>query len=241
MESSQVRISQSRSGSGTRQTTTLGELEPSVFLQDSHLLDSQSEDNLGNTQPDKKSKLPWWKRPSPWWWAHCIVWKSPLFHKVHARLLVVTPFTALAGSSTITPRIEMYTTLACSILRPEYWPEYGESPQQLADILGSPHSNDCRIPAVPVAHQYHQSSCVNISDMFVIDKSLQTYDTDTPPTRKQRCASDPVVQAAVAKLTTRAYRFLCYGASRCTCSLSPGIVFLKNFLYLHYVGWWDFL
>ena len=167
---------------------------------------------------------------------HCL--KIPLFqvHKVRARLLTATPFTVIAGSSTITPRIEMYTTLACSILRPEYWPEYGESPQQPADILGSPHSNDCRIPAVPVAHQYHQSSCVNISDMFVIDKSLQTYDTDTPPTRKQRCASDPVVQAAVAKLTTRACRFLCYGAPRCTCSLLPGIVFLKNFLYLHYVG-----
>ena len=131
----------------------------------------------------------------------------PLFHRVGARLLILTPFTAIAASSTITPRIEIYTTLACSFLRPEF----GESPQhqQPADILGFLHSNDCRTPAV--AHQYrdHESSCVNISDVFMIDISLPAYmdGADTPPTRKQRCASDPVVQAAVAKLTTRAYRF----------------------------------
>ena len=127
---------------------------------------------------------------------------------------MILPFTAIATSSTLAPRIEIYTTLACSILRPDY----GESPQQ-PDIVGLLHSDDCRIPAVA-----HQSSCVDISDVFMIDKSFQNNDVDTPPTRKQRCASDPVVQAAVAKLTTRAYRivfFLC--ASTCTCSLSPGI------------------
>lgn len=105
----------------------------------------------------------------------------------------------MAGSATITPRIEIYTTLACSFIRPDY----GETPQQL-DILGYLHSNDCRIPAV--AH--HQSSCVDISDVFMIDKSFQTIGVDTPPTRKQRCASDPVVQATVAKLTSRAYKIV---------------------------------
>ena len=108
---------------------------------------------------------------------------------------MITPFTAIATSSTITPRIEIYTTLACSFLRPDG----GESFQQ-PDFFGFLHSNDCRIPAVA-----HQSSCV---DVFMIDKSLQTNGADTPPTRKQRCASDPVVQAAVAKLTTGAYRIV---------------------------------
>ena len=68
-------ISRSRSGSGTTTGTspihTLGlpdgELEPSVPLQDSHLLQGQGEEYLGNAQPDKKPKLPWWKTPSPWW------------------------------------------------------------------------------------------------------------------------------------------------------------------------------
>ena len=126
---------------------------------------------------------------------------------------MIMPFTAIATSLTIAPRIEIYTTVACSILKPEY----GENPQQ-PEIVGFFHSNDCRNP--PAAHQ---SSCVDISDILMIDKALQTNGVDTPPTREQRCASDPVVQAAVARLTTSAYRvvsFLC--TSICTCTLSPG-------------------
>ena len=119
----------------------------------------------------------------------------PFFTRVRTRLLITMPLTAIATSATITPRIEIYTTLACNTLRPDY----GERPQQL-DIGSFLHSNDCRIPAVA-----HQSGCVGISDNFTINKSLQINGADIPPTRKQRCASDPVVQAAVAKLTTRAY------------------------------------
>ena len=119
---------------------------------------------------------------------------------------MVMPLSAIASSLTVAPRIEIYTTLTCSILRPDY----GDSPQR-PDILGYLHSNDYRIPTV--AHQSSNLSCVDVSDVFMIDKSLQANGADTPPTRKQRCASDPVVQAAVAKLTTGAYRivsFTCY-------------------------------
>ena len=127
--------------------------------------------------------------------------ENRLFHGgVRARLLIITLFTTIASSSTITPRIEIYTTLACSFLRPDG----GESSQQ-PDILGFLHSNDGIIPAVA-----HQSSYVDISDVFITDKSLQTNGAGTTPTRKQRCASDPVVQAAVAKLTTREYRMVFY-------------------------------
>jgi hypothetical protein len=51
----------SRAQSETRPTLDAldGDIEPS----ESH----QSEEYLGNTQPDKKPKLPWWKTPSPWW------------------------------------------------------------------------------------------------------------------------------------------------------------------------------
>ena len=248
METSRAHISRFRSE--TRRTTTPhthsvslpdGDLhvEPSECLQDNHLLQHQSEEYLRNTQPDKKPKLPWWKTPSPWWWAHFIkFWKLPFLNTVRARLLVITQFGVIADSSTITPRIEIYTSLACSFLRPDY----GESSQQPADVLGFLHSNNCSsIPAVA-----HQSSCVNISDVFMIDNSLQINGSDTPPTRKKRCASDPVVQAVVAKLTTRAYWILFYfifdsDISTCTFSLSSGIRLLRNSLSFRYVGWWGFL
>ena len=155
---------------------------------------------------------------------------SPLFHRVRPRLLAIVPFTAIAASSTITPRIEIYTSLACSFLRPEY----GESHQQPADILGLLHSVDCRISAMT-----HQSSCVNIPDGFMTDTSLRTNGMDTPPTRKQRCASDPVVQAAVAKLTTRAYAidlFFVLLHVHALSKLSPSIRVLKNLPSLLCVG-----
>ena len=129
------------------------------------------------------------------------------FQRVRVRLLVITPFTSIATSATYAPRIEVYTTLACSIHRPDI---FGESHQHL-DILDLiQHSNDYRTPAVA-----HQSSSVDIrSDVFMFEKSLQTNDA---PTKKQRCASDPVVQAAVAKLTSGAYKTI--GRQACLFSL----------------------
>ena len=140
---------------------------------------------------------------------------------------MIMPFTGISASSTLALRIGIYTTLACSVLRPDY----GESPQQ-PDIVSllQLHSNDCRIPAV-----VQPSSCVDISDVFMIDKSLRTNGTDTPPTREQRCASDPVVQAAVAKLTTSAYTvvfFLCNSTCTCSSSLSSGIRVFLSFRYV---------
>ena len=110
---------------------------------------------------------------------------------------MVMPFTAIASSATVAPRIEIYTTIACSIHRPDI---FGDKFQQLDILDFVQHSNDYVIP--PVAHR---SGSVDVSDVFMIEKSLQINNPDTPPTRKQRCASDPIVQASVAKLTTGAH------------------------------------
>lgn len=110
---------------------------------------------------------------------------------------MIMPFTSIATSATLAPRIEIYTTLACSIHRPDIY-------RQQQDILDFvQQSNEYGTPAV--AHQ-SSSGSADISDVFMIEKTIQFTDADTPPTRKQRCASDPVVQAAVAKLTAGAYK-----------------------------------
>ncbi|KAF9039311.1 major facilitator superfamily domain-containing protein [Panaeolus papilionaceus] len=44
---------------------------------------------------DRQEKLPWWRRPSPWW------------------LLVTAPLLTIAYSATIAPRVEIYTIAAC--------------------------------------------------------------------------------------------------------------------------------
>ncbi|KAH9484438.1 putative membrane protein [Psilocybe cubensis] len=136
---------------------------------------------------DKRSRLPWWKRPSPWW------------------LLGVLPFTAIAMSATIAPRIEIYTILACSVHKPDIfrqaYPErwapnnstfpsvISESPYQPNDI----HAYDAH-PALPLVNPVYHPASPN-SDVIHWSNN-----SDGTPNRNL-CASDPTVLAAVAKLT----------------------------------------
>ncbi|KIL69994.1 hypothetical protein M378DRAFT_7764 [Amanita muscaria Koide BX008] len=86
--------------------------------------------------------VPWWKIPSPLW------------------LLCLIPLSAIAMVSTLAPRIEIYTLLACKVHNP--------------DIFG-------------------QSNSLLSRSVHNLLPQISVQDT-------QRCASDPVVQAAVAKL-----------------------------------------
>ncbi|KAL4246070.1 hypothetical protein ABKN59_003276 [Abortiporus biennis] len=51
---------------------------------------------------EQRKEIPWWRRPSPWWF------------------LVFVPFSAVAISATLAPKIEIYTRLACEVYRPEF-------------------------------------------------------------------------------------------------------------------------
>ncbi|EKM82440.1 hypothetical protein AGABI1DRAFT_68063 [Agaricus bisporus var. burnettii JB137-S8] len=53
----------------------------------------------------KIKKLPWWKRPSPYW------------------LLCVLPFTAVAMTALLAPRVEIYTILVCRQIKPDIYYE----------------------------------------------------------------------------------------------------------------------
>ncbi|KZT71313.1 MFS general substrate transporter [Daedalea quercina L-15889] len=48
-----------------------------------------------------RNGLPWWKRPSPWWF------------------ICGVPFSTIAMSMTLAPRIQIYTELACDAYKPE--------------------------------------------------------------------------------------------------------------------------
>ncbi|GBE82104.1 hypothetical protein SCP_0404840 [Sparassis crispa] len=102
--------------------------------------------------------LPWWKRPSPWWF------------------LVLIIISSVAAGATMAPRVSVYTRLACDTYKPEY-SRVGRNPDNLT--LLSPHANN-------------MSSVVPSGGM-----------ASTPPSDRDwaLCASDPVVQAAVAKLS----------------------------------------
>ncbi|PFH51761.1 hypothetical protein AMATHDRAFT_40016 [Amanita thiersii Skay4041] len=117
-------------------------------------------------------RLPWWRTPSPWW------------------LLGIMPFSAIAMSATIAPRIEIYTRLACKVHKPDIYNEHSlQLVLKLFPFLGSDMLTKPDI-SMPYLHE------VNL-----ITPALNIIAEGSPHGTKQ-CATDPVVQAAVAKLIT---------------------------------------
>lgn len=130
--------------------------------------DGNSDDNL----TDKKAgKLPWWKKPSPWW------------------LLAIMPFTSIAMSATMAPRIEIYTILACSVHKPDIFK------QSFPGLELGLVEERRQLPTDPSTQLIDR-----IYLPYLTNKLGQATNTSVP-TKPNLCASDPVVQAAVAKLT----------------------------------------
>ncbi|KAG5643210.1 hypothetical protein DXG03_001328 [Asterophora parasitica] len=111
--------------------------------------------------------LAWWKRPSSWW------------------LLFIVPFTAVAMSATLAPRVEVFTLLACSVHKPDIFR------QTLPTLGGRFDVPEITMPLPPIHGNMHQA----------LTLSHFAAQNDTKPL-PNLCASDPVVQAAAAKLST---------------------------------------
>ncbi|KAJ7046990.1 major facilitator superfamily domain-containing protein [Mycena alexandri] len=130
--------------------------------QEETLVDDEQEDPLRERQ-----KLPWWKRPSPWW------------------LMMCTPLSTIAMSATLAPKIEIYTLLACSVHKP--------------DIFKDRKSLPASLPLSLLPRAEYQAE-ITFPPSFDIALNNDT----SPPTEEPKpspCSSDPVVLAAVARLT----------------------------------------
>ncbi|KAJ6497032.1 major facilitator superfamily domain-containing protein [Mycena vitilis] len=126
--------------------------------QDETLVDDAEEDS----QPKlERQKLPWWKRPSPWW------------------LLICTPLSTIAMSAGLAPKVEVYTLLVCSVHKPEIFKDRHFLP---SDFPSSTES----------------SNTTTFPPSFDIATTAAVTSSDYPESKL--CASDPVVQAAVASL-----------------------------------------
>ncbi|GLB34576.1 putative major facilitator superfamily protein [Lyophyllum shimeji] len=134
--------------------------------------DADADDFL---QEQRRKNLPWWKTPSPWW------------------LLLIVPFTAIATSATLAPRIEVYTLLACSVHKPD---TFRHEHPPLGGFLHFPDISPVIPPRIPISVPPLNHELTYAPPAF----SLQNDTRD--PKAPGSCASDPVVQAAVAKLTT---------------------------------------
>ncbi|KAJ7097761.1 major facilitator superfamily domain-containing protein [Mycena belliarum] len=113
----------------------------------------------------------------PWWKRPSPWW-----------LLLATPISTIAMSATMAPKIEVYTLLACSVHKPEIFKDTQLFSAHLPPSL-RPHDDGPNTGA----------SVRPSFDVALSNTSTMNAMTDQKPSP---CASDPVVQAAVAKLTT---------------------------------------
>jgi len=124
----------------------------------------------------------------------------------------------------IAPRIEIYTTLACRVHKPDIFEQsFPGLELGLVDTSG-------------VFGQLHTDSSELLVDQIYrprLTDSLGQTTRENPATKPNRCASDPVVQAAVAKLTAGAFAIFIPNAyclpCRFSCLTRP--VLLVNAIY----------
>ncbi|OAX37210.1 MFS general substrate transporter [Rhizopogon vinicolor AM-OR11-026] len=135
------------------------------------------EDKEHDEEVAKWKALPWWKRPSPYW------------------LIFGSPLSSIGAAAVVAPRVEMYTILACRVYAPEYEPNNIYLVQPLSMLsMNTTGNEDWFTPDVPsIAHESAQPVSL------YIPASPSPSKQNSPD--RNKCASDPVVQATVAQLS----------------------------------------
>lgn len=120
-------------------------------------------------------RRPWWKRPSPYW------------------IIFVAPISSIGYSAAFAPRVEVYTLLACRIHKPGYFPNDPslDVTTYMADVA--------RIHDIPNANVDVPSN-LSIPDA-TYDHSPSVRDYEWSEKTRERCTTDPEIQAIVAKLS----------------------------------------
>ena len=121
---------------------------------------------------------------------------------IPSRLIIAIPFTAMSVAATMAPRIEIYTILACRVHRPEYTRN-----NQFSYELNLPHvgGNELITPGPTFGMLADYRSARQDINISVLQGKMHQSTTEDD----QNCASDPDVQAAVAKLTAGIYNSTC--------------------------------
>ncbi|KZV82384.1 hypothetical protein EXIGLDRAFT_346566 [Exidia glandulosa HHB12029] len=153
---------------GTSTSDLLDVVDPQ-HAQDSTLVDDFDDEPLAH---QKGPKRPWYKTPSPWW------------------IIGGMPLASIAMSTTIAPRVQIYTRLACMVHRPEYMSETAKDAPTMVGA-GWGHSTP-----------QHRPGPGEFISVIMPEQSQEHLSTNTTkiPSPSEQCQSDPVVQAAVAKL-----------------------------------------
>ena len=114
---------------------------------------------------------------------------------LYTRIVFGIPFGSLGYSATLAPKVALYTTLVCHVHKPE--------------LVGNLHDfslpliNDPAITSANLLYPHIETA----ADPGSAYTTLSDY-TQSEPGPEQKCASDPVVQATVAKLNAGLHQIL---------------------------------
>ncbi|KAH0827047.1 major facilitator superfamily domain-containing protein [Lanmaoa asiatica] len=145
-------------------------------------LPEEEEDEAHAREVSSWKKLPWWTRPSPYW-------------------LIFGVFLGSTGiSALLSPKVALYTALACRVHKPEYITHS----HHLPSFTFPPTHDLVAINAADIPISYVSDGSKTAADTVSIHLPNSAYTRldyiQDEPDSQQKCASDPVVQAVVAKL-----------------------------------------
>ncbi|KAG8217854.1 hypothetical protein J3R82DRAFT_6020 [Butyriboletus roseoflavus] len=138
-------------------------------------LSEEEEDEAHAREVTSWKRLPWWKRPSPYW------------------VIFGIPFGSIGFSALLAPKVAMYTTLACRVHRPEYITN-----DHFPHTFAFPPTHNLAVINAPDGSE----TAVNTASIFLPNPTYTPSSdySQNGPDYEQKCASDPVVQAVVARL-----------------------------------------
>lgn len=116
----------------------------------------------------------------------------------HDRIIGGMPLASIAMSTTIAPRVQIFTRLACMAHRPEYMSDDAKTAPTMVEAgwghaftpQRGPHGGFISV-LLPQLQQHQQQHTPSNATKI--------------PSPSEQCQSDPVVQAAVAELIARAH------------------------------------
>jgi hypothetical protein len=123
-----------------------------------------------------------------------------------ARLIGIMPLSSIAMSAALAPRIEIYTLLACSVHKPDIFqkifPEFGGGESLRFRLMTTELDTTSRSTGIGI-NSNHLLGVNGTTQLRLPNVDLSGLRLDDEPVDEKppTCASDPIVQAEVAKLT----------------------------------------
>ncbi|KAJ3539408.1 hypothetical protein NMY22_g4751 [Coprinellus aureogranulatus] len=133
--------------------------------------DLRTHDESESSKIEGWKKLPWWKRPSPWW------------------LIAAVPFSAIAKTAALAPQVELFIQLACRVHKPDIF-NSGHGLNDTSPVL------EMALPPAAVVHTPVPVSAIGDIPSQHDKRAAAVLRKPASP-----CAADPTVQAAVARLS----------------------------------------